>query len=267
MDTRAERHQAFVLRTLPYGESDLILHLLVRGMGRVSAFARGARSQGRGRQRFGGALEQFQLAEVLLAEARSSEMLALREASLVEPFLGLRDQLPRIAHAGYAAELFHDLTRAREPSDALFALLCRFCALLSRGAATSARLRALELCALGAAGLSPEFSRCARCGAALPKGKVAFDPAAGGVACARCASPSALLLTTGARAALEQLQARGLDGAESPQAADGSGREASPRGFEDACAQAALPLAAFHEHHLARRLRTALFLAQVGAPR
>ena len=256
-----------MLRTLPYGESDLILHLLVRGVGRVSAFAKGGRSQGRSRQRFGGALEQFQLTEVLLAEARSSEMLALREASLIEPYLGLREQLPRIAHAGYAAELLHNLTHAREPADALFALVCRFCALLAQGAATSARLRALELCALEAAGLSPELARCARCGGPLPKGRVAFDPAAGGVACARCASPAALLLTTGARAALDQLQARGLDGAESPRAADGSFRAASPRGFEEACAQAALPLAAFLEHHLGRGMRTALFLAQVGAPR
>jgi DNA repair protein RecO (recombination protein O) len=267
VDTRAERLQAFVLRTLPYGESDLILHLLVRGKGRLSAFARGARGGGKGRQRFGGALEPFQLVEVLLAEARSSDMLALRESSLLEPYTGLRQDLARLAHAGYLAELLHDLTRAGQPADGLFTLACHFCTRLAAASATSARLRALELGALEAAGLSPSLSRCARCGGGLPTGKVAFDPAAGGAICSGCAAPSALLLTVGARAALCQLQKRGLEGAEAPTSADGSGRPADPHAFEEACAQAARPIAEFLLHHLGRRLRTLDFLEQVGAPR
>lgn len=267
MDTRAERRQAFVLRAVPYGDSDLIVHLLVRGKGRVSAFARGARGAGKGRMRYGGALEVFQLVEVLLAETRSSDLLALREASLLEPYAGLREDLLRLAHAGYAAELIHDLTRAGQPADALLALACGFCAALAEAAPSSARLRALELGALEAAGLSPSLAACARCGGPLPPGRVAFDPAAGGAACARCAAPAALLLTPGAGAALRQLQARGLSGAEAPVSADGSGRPADSAAFEEACAQAARPLSAFLEHHLGRRMRTVDFMAQVGAPR
>jgi len=37
VDTRAERLAAIVLRTIAYGDSDVIAHLLVRGRGRVSA--------------------------------------------------------------------------------------------------------------------------------------------------------------------------------------------------------------------------------------
>jgi DNA repair protein RecO (recombination protein O) len=264
VDTRAERLQAFVLRTLPYGESDVIAHLLVQGRGRVSAFARGARKSVK---RFGGSLAAFQLIEVLLAERRSAELLALREATLIEPYLPVREDLHRIAHAGYAAELASDLTRASEPADAIFALVCQFFTLLSSGSATSARLRALELTTLGAAGLAPELSACARCGLAVPPGRVAFDPAAGGVACARCAAPSALLLTAGARAAIGQLQRRGLAGSEAPLSADGSGRPADARAFEEASAQAARPLAEFLAHHVGHRPRTIDFFTQVGAPR
>ena len=108
MDTRAERLAAIVLRTVAYGESDVIAHLLVRGRGRVSAFARGARSS---RRRFGGALEPFQLVEVLLAERSGQELWMLREASVAEAYPGLREDLHRIAHAGYAAELAHELSR------------------------------------------------------------------------------------------------------------------------------------------------------------
>jgi hypothetical protein len=75
-----------------------------------------------------------------------------------------------------------------------------------------------------------------------------------------------LLLTLAARAALRQLKQGGLAAADAPLSADGSGRPAEPRGFEDAAAQAARPMAAFVRHHLGRGLRSAGFLAQVGAP-
>ena len=241
MDTRAERLAAIVLRTVAYGESDVIAHLLVRGRGRVSAFARGARSS---RRRFGGALEPFQLVEVLLAERSGQELWMLREASVAEAYPGLREDLHRIAHAGYAAELAHELSRPAEPADELFALLAEFLHRLAAGPATSARLRALE----------------------LPWGKAAFDAGAGGLACARCAHPGALLLTPGARAALAQLQRAGLSAADAPLSADGTGRPADPRAFEEACLQAARPLAAFLLHHLGRTPRSAAFAQQVGAP-
>lgn len=264
MDTRAEAVQGVVLRVIAYGDTDLVVHLLARGKGRVSAFARGARTSQR---RFGGALAPFHLVEVLLAERAGQELSHLREARVVEAHAALRDDLPRLAHAGYACELAHDLSRAGEPADALLSLLLDFLARVSRSSATSARLRALELAALGVSGLSPELAACARCGDALAAGAAAFDPDAGGVVCPRCAQPSSLLLPHPARLALQQLQRGGLAAADAPLSADGSGRPADARGFEAACAQAARPLGEFVAHHLGHRLRTAAFLEQVGANR
>jgi DNA repair protein RecO (recombination protein O) len=263
VDTRAERLAAIVLRTVAYADNDAVVHLLVRGRGRVSAFARGARSS---RKRFGAALEPFQRIEALLHEREGQELWMLREATVLEAHAGLRDDLHRIAHAGYASELLHDLTRPSEPADRLFALLDEFLERLAAGAATSARLRALELGALDAAGLAPELGGCARCGAEVAAGRAAFDPEAGGLLCSRCAWPGALVLPSAARAALEQLQRRGLAGADSPVSADGTGRPADARAFEEASARAAQPLACFLSYHLGRALRSAGFAAQVGAP-
>lgn len=264
MDLRAHRVDALVLRSIAYGEADAVVHLLVRGRGRVSAFARGARTS---RKRFGGALEPFQRVEALLAEREGQELWALREARVVEGHGRLREDLHRIAHAGYAAELIHDLTRAGQPADGLFALLEDFLTRLESGAATSARLRALELLALEAAGFAPELAACARCGSAVPPGRAGFDPDAGGILCPRCARASrSLALTHGARAALWQLRSGGLQAADAPISADGSGRPADGRAFEDACAQARKPLGLFLQHHLGRALRSAEFIEQVGAP-
>ena len=213
------------------------------------------------------ALAPFHLVEVLLSERAGQDLSQLREARVIEGHAALRDDLPRIAHAGYACELAHDLTRAGEPADATLDLLLDFLARLARGSATSARLRAFELGALGKAGLAPELSACARCGEPLASGRAAFDPDAGGIVCPRCAQPSALLLTHAARAALRQLQRGGLEAADAPVSADGSGRPADARAFEDAAAQAARPMGEFVAHHLGHRLRAALFLEQVGASR
>src|SRR2546430_87625 len=186
MDLRAHCVDALVLRAIPYGEADAVVHLLVRGRGRISAFARGARSS---RKRFGGALEPFQRVEALVAEREGQELWALREARVVEGHARLREDLHRIAHAGYAAELIHDLTRAGQPADGLFALLEEFLTRLEAGAATSARLRALELLALEAAGFAPELAACARCGSEGPPGRAGLDPGPRGGVCGGCTQP------------------------------------------------------------------------------
>ncbi len=261
---RAERARALILRTVAYGESDLVVHLLVEGQGRLAAFARSARKSNK---RFGGALEPFSLVEVMLAERPSGDLVSLHESSLLEGYPALREDLGRLAHAGYGAELVHELTRAGEAADALFALLAQFLSRLSAASATSARLRAFELAALAAAGLSPELLRCARCGEEVPRGRARFDPAAGGLCCQRCAAPGALWLSFGARLMLEQLQQGGLAAADAPVSADGTGRPADPRAFELAAAEAAPALAAAIAHHLGRGLKSARFAIEVGAPR
>ena len=264
MISNGERARALILRTFAYGESDLVVHLLVEGKGRVAAFARGARKSSK---RFGGALEPFSLVEAIFSERRSADLLSLHETSLLEGYPGLRLDLGRLAHAGYAAELVHELTRAGEAADAFFALLADFLARLAHAAATSGRLRALELLALAAAGLSPELSRCSRCGEPVDQGRAQFDPSAGGVCCERCAAPGALWLTHGARLLLEQLQRGGLRAADEPVSADGTGRTADARKFEEAAAQAGPALSAAIVHHLGRSLRSAGFIIEVGAPR
>lgn len=265
MDLRAQKVEALVLRSIAYGDADAVVQLLTRGRGRIAVFVRGAKTS---RKRFGGALEQFGRIEALVAEREGQELWSLREARVVEGHARLRDDLGRIAHAGYVCELAHDLTRAGEPADGLFTLLNDFLARLAAGAATSGRLRAFELLALEAAGLAPELSACARCGAEVPAGRATFDPEAGGLTCARCTrGTSGVALSHAARAAVWQLRWGGLAAADAPTSADGSGRPADARAFEDAAAQAARPLELFLRHHLGRALKSAAFIEQVGAPR
>lgn len=243
---------AVVLRTTAYGDADLVVQLLAPGRGRLGAFARGARKGGK---RYSGAIEPFSIVRVEVAERRGSDLLDLKSASIVEPHLGLRDEIGRLAHAGYAVELVRELAREREPNDAMYALLTGFLDALARKGPKSLRLRALELGALGAAGLSPQLDACARCHRPFaPTEPALWDAMHGGATCRSCAPPGAMPLDAAALALLRAIQRTGLAGAE---AADEEGLALEP---------ARRALRAFVDHHVHHHLRSLQFLRDVGAP-
>lgn len=242
---------AVVLRASPFGESDLVVHLLVRGHGRVGAFARGARKSTR---RFGGGLEPFCVLSVEYAERRSAALVDLRGASLVTPHAALRADLLRLAHAGYATELVRELSHEHQANDRMYELLVGYYDALSAAGASSLLLRAFEVQAMEAAGLSPALNACVRCSADPTRDPASgFDPRAGGVVCGRCRRGD-VALGPGALALLRALQRGGVAAAAK---ADASDLPLEP---------ARRAMASFLAQHLQRELRSLSFLRDVGAP-
>ena len=181
--------QALILRSVDFGESDLILHLLVPEFGRLPVIAKGAR---RSVRRFAGTLDLFNHIEVQIDRRRATSLARLDQASLIEPFLSLRSDSARYGLASYLLELFNRLAPeggVRGDTRRLFsfalgaleALSCRV---------PDPRLRILlELRALDALGLRPEFSRCVRCGStSAARTARYFHVADGGVICEDCGS-------------------------------------------------------------------------------
>ena len=243
-----------VLRLVDTGESDRVVTLLTRERGKVGAYARGARAS---RRRFGGSLEPFTLVAAEVRERAGSELLGLDSVAPLDAFGGIRGDLARIACAGYAAELARELVRDHEPHEELFELLAAYLGALAARPARPAGLRAFELGALRAAGLSPRLDACARCGGEIDPARAArFDPGQGGVLCGACgplATPGTPSLSAATAAALARLAEGGLEAAEAEPLAPPVGREA-----RDA-------LGAFVEYHLGRRLQARRFREEVGA--
>lgn len=178
--------EAVVLRSIRYGEADRILHLYTVDRGRLSAIAKGSR---RARSRFGGRLEPFFRLRLDLHEGRS-DLLTVTGAETVSPYAALRADPDAISAAAHGCDAVARLFDSNEPHPEVFNLLCTFLAVIDADPSRSggALQAAFRLKLLLAAGLAPQLSQCARCGAT--EGIVGFAPAAGGVVCASCEAGS-----------------------------------------------------------------------------
>jgi DNA repair protein RecO (recombination protein O) len=186
---RSVQTQALILRSVDFGESDRIVHLLVPESGRVTAIAKGAR---RSVRRFAGTLDLFNHLRIQIDHRRPNVMARLEQARLIECFGPLRVEPVRFALACYLLELIDRLAPeggVQADTRRLFAFaLSALAAVASRR--PDARLRTiLELRALDALGLRPELRRCVRCGASPERGaELDFHVSEGGPVCEACGS-------------------------------------------------------------------------------
>jgi DNA repair protein RecO (recombination protein O) len=181
------RTEALILRSIDFGESDRILHLLVPEIGRMPVIAKGAR---RSVRRFSGTLDLFSHIKIQVDVRRPNSLARLDQASLIDPFIEMRSATARFALGCYLLELFDRLAPergVRADMRRLFSFALEALKMVA-DRDPDPRLRTLiELRALDALGLRPEFSHCVRCGS-VPEGRgpIGFHIADGGVVCDRC---------------------------------------------------------------------------------
>lgn len=211
--------QALVVRMIDFGESDRIVHLLTPTSGRLSAIAKGAR---RSKRRFPGTLDLFNLLFVQVERPRRSAMKRLEHARLQRQFDGLRTDPRRFVLGCWLLEWVGRLAPedgAGEDVASLFRFAVEALETIEREAPDGRLRTLLQLRALDAVGLRPEFRRCVRCGtdagsdaAGGPVGIVGFHVGEGGAVCGRCARGETLRpVHLGTLRALEQALALPLD--------------------------------------------------------
>jgi DNA repair protein RecO (recombination protein O) len=183
----AEGEAALVMRRTEFGESDLILSLYCRSLGKLSALARAGR---RSRKRFGAALGLFTLSEVSLSAKPKAEMWTLVSAQPRKSYTSIAHDVTSMAHGSYGTELVRELCADEHPDPEVFDLLLELYESLERAGPKAGRLRVFEMRLLEALGLAPIISECARCGQRESREGAYLDPKRGGVMCAKC-SPDA----------------------------------------------------------------------------
>lgn len=183
--------EAILLRGVDFGESDRIVHLLTEHGGRLTAIAKAAR---RSHRRFPGTLDVFNRLRVDGRTRPRAAMAFLERARLVDPHLGLRQRPGRYAMASFLVEMLDRLAPeglVGAEARRLFAFAAESLDLLARRDPTPLLRILLELRALDALGLRPEFGRCVRCGRVAgaeiaADHRVHFHVADGGIVCTAC---------------------------------------------------------------------------------
>jgi len=176
-----QRVHAIVLRYANYRESSRMLTLFSLELGRISVAARGCRSP---RSQLRPACEVLTFSEWILHTNRDRH--TAREASVVDPFFDLREDLERLSVAMHLRDLTEAVLEEGTAQPALFSLLIRSLGLLCHEKLDPKLVqRFFEVHLLAQTGLMPEVSRCSVCGEPL-HAPCYFSEEDGGALCGRC---------------------------------------------------------------------------------
>lgn len=171
--------EGLVLRVSPFQEADAMLSVLTRGHGLLSVRARGLR---RAKSPLKGACQLLAYSEFTLFENRG--FYTVNEASALEMFLPLRDDLERLTLAQYFAQVAEVLSQEDAPESGLLPLTLNAIYALTKLNLPQRQIKAVfELRAMCVSGFQPELHGCAVCGAEAPE---RFDVSEGCLICAGC---------------------------------------------------------------------------------
>ena len=174
---RQFRTPAIILSRRDFGESDRLLTVFTPEHGKLRVIAKGARKP---KARISGHVELFARSDCLIHRGRSLHILS--QAELIEPYLGLREDLGRGAYANYVAELLDRFTTDEDISQApLFALLEATLSRIAEAHDPQLATRFYELRLLDLVGFMPETSECVRSRAELLPESQFFSYDEGGV--------------------------------------------------------------------------------------
>ena len=179
--------RVLVLRKTKLGETDTILTLLAADGRQLRAVAKGLRKPG---GRFGGRLEPYSVADLMLHEGRSLDVVT--EAEAVATHAGLREDYDRNAAAAVVVDVLDKISVEGQVEERLFGLSTTTLDVMETAPleALPALVTAFLIKSMAIHGYRPELSGCATCGGELG-GTARFSVATGGALCGDCDSAEA----------------------------------------------------------------------------
>ncbi|MEE9911065.1 MAG: DNA repair protein RecO [Deltaproteobacteria bacterium] len=183
----SHKTDGFVLKSLSYGESDLIVTFCSREFGKIKGIAKGAK---RSRKRFANVFEPFSLASIIFSRKDRDALAFIEACDIIDHYAAIRQDLEKTLTASYYIDLADHFSPEGKHNENLFVLLSDFLTLLSRENASDAAIRFFEMRLLKIAGFEPALTSCVRCKTPVTKGaSYYFYPKEGGIFCAACARP------------------------------------------------------------------------------
>lgn len=174
-----QKVEGIVLRTSSYGETDKIVTIFSRELGKRSAMARGAKKP---TSRLSSITQPFTYAYFLIQQGRG--MGTLQQGEIIDSMRVIREDIFTTAYASFIMELTDKLIDDEAPKPYLFDILQQALHAISEEYDPEAISLFVEWKLLPIAGIHPTLHQCSNCGAT--DGEFAFSFAQIGFLCHRC---------------------------------------------------------------------------------
>ncbi|GAK11471.1 DNA repair protein RecO [Geomicrobium sp. JCM 19039] len=174
-----EKAEGIVIRTLPYGESHLIVKVFTKEKGKLALMAKGAKKP---KSQYAAICQPY--AHTHLTFYMGKSMGTLSQGEMLHTFRSLREDLDMSAYAAYILELLDSSVEEKQSSPNLFALVLHLLERLEAGDDPVLLRRVFEWKVTHLLGIRPQLKACANCGEA--KGIFSFSIKEAGFLCNRC---------------------------------------------------------------------------------
>ncbi|QEK12352.1 DNA repair protein RecO [Crassaminicella thermophila] len=172
---------AVVLKQRKFGESDAIVTLFAKKVGKIQAVAKGSK---RPRGKYSVGTQPFCYGEFVLFKGR--DLYQISQVDLKHSFYKLRENVIKLTYASYILELTESIITEGQTNNRLFHTLIKCLSIISNmDKEYDTIIKAYELKLLMYAGYKPEIDICVHC-ANLNTGKFKFSSREGGLLCKDC---------------------------------------------------------------------------------
>jgi DNA repair protein RecO (recombination protein O) len=180
------RTTGFVLRTLSYSESDLIVTFYSYDFGKLKGIAKGAK---RSKKRFANVFEPFSLTNIIFTRKSRDTLAFIESCDIIDHYHAIRQDMEKTLMASYFIELTDHFSPEGKKNEKIFQLLQDFLAMLGREKASDAVVRFFEIRLLKLAGFEPALEYCIACKTPVTNGhSYYFHANEGGIKCSTCAN-------------------------------------------------------------------------------
>ena len=179
-----QKAEAIVLHGRRQGETSKIVTVYSREYGKLSLMAKGSRGV---RSKYLGTLETFNHVAIVFYHKEERQMQYLSQASILQPFPKLHEQLGRISLAGIPCEIIEKSEIEHHAHPQQFQLLLdTLLALETQTSGLRNIVRAFMLQFVSGAGFEPELTRCRGCSRAETTEVNYFSLQQGNYSCGAC---------------------------------------------------------------------------------
>lgn len=183
-----ESHKAtgFILRTLNYSESDLIVTFYSCEFGKLKGIAKGAK---RSKKRFANVFEPFSLTNIIFTRKSRDTLAFIESCDIIDHYHDIRQDMEKTLIASYFIDLTDQFSPEGKKNEKVFDLLQDFLIILGKEKASDAVIRFFEMRLLKLAGFEPALECCIVCKTPVINGNFYYFHAhEGGIKCGSCAN-------------------------------------------------------------------------------